>query len=159
MSDLLEKNLPFLRMLEQVNVKQRKALLMHASREQFKSIITLVHNILVGNIHLSKEDKTQLQRYRKCIRTLDSKTVGIRVKRELLIKHHSILPVCVVSLLSYFESKHDSTFSASEKRSVPETDEQSGSTEDNESGTEDSESETSGTECSESEYDTSSDKQ
>lgn len=144
MSELLESNLSFLRMLEQANVKQRKALLLHASREQFRTLITMIYNILRGNIPVSVADKIRLRRYKSCIRKLANRTVSNHDKLEQLIKHHSILPICIKQLLDYFDFEniqHEQAYGSSHKRQLPAVDNQPRRREESESDTSVTESE------------------
>ena len=118
-------------MLEQANVGQRKALLKHASGEQFMSVITLIFNILRGNITLTDADKIQLSRHKKHIRTLVSKKVSRRVKRDLLISQQSALPICIRSFRAYLSSVptsdyDDQAHDSSDERHLPETDVETG---------------------------------
>lgn len=158
MSELLEKHVTFLLMLNQANTGQRKALLKHASGDQFMAVITLIFNILRGNIPLADEDKILLSRHKKYIRILTSKTIGRRVKRELLITHHSILPICIRSYRSYLSTLHDEQADdSSDKGYLPETDVRTGrrtAEEEDDDSQSDSESKSSdtGTSSSDSEW-------
>lgn len=132
MSERLKTNLPFLIMVERVNNKQRKALLAHTSREEFRAIITLLFNILEGHVPVTETDKTRLRRYKKCIRTLVSKKISAREKRALLNAHHCLLPICVRSLLTYFDNSpsttavgnYDKTDGSANEGQLPEVNEQ-----------------------------------
>ena len=101
MSELLIKHSTFLHMLEISTVRQRKALLEHASHEQITSLLTLTFNILKGIIPLTDGDKNRLSRHKSCIRSLATKTVSKHRKRQLLIDHQTILPICVKAYHTY----------------------------------------------------------
>lgn len=134
MGDLLEKHLSFLQTLLQANVKQRKALLQYVSCEQMHAINSMMLNILKGNIPLSLMDKTRLHRHRFHIRTLAAKEgFPNRIKKEVLIRHHSILPICIAALLDYLH--HEQAYGSPEQEHIPTSDRQPGKGEDSDSGT------------------------
>ena len=107
MSDLMEENLDFLNVLGKAKPIQCKALLSHISHVQFKAVITLLHNIIVGIIPVTDLEKKTLYRYRTSIRLLTSRRVGHKPKKELLLSCHSILPTCVRALERYWSSTGD----------------------------------------------------
>ena len=104
MTELLRKNLNYLTMLKEGNVRQRQALLTHASVDQFKSLIELIYNILRGNIPISETDKKHLRRYRSVIYSLTSKAVNKKRKSQLIKSHHFLLPLYIEALLTYLQN-------------------------------------------------------
>lgn len=87
MSEKVKKEKHFLKFLLNTDEKQQKSLIQTITKSQMNVIIEIIYNALAGNLTISKQDKTALQRYKTVINKLLSKGLS-RVKRKKLILKH-----------------------------------------------------------------------
>ncbi len=76
----------FLEMLSKSNAKYRKDLINGAPPEIMKLLSECALNILKGTITLTKEEKTNLRRYRNEVRQMATKRVSTRQKKKIAQK-------------------------------------------------------------------------
>jgi retron-type reverse transcriptase len=103
MTNLINDHLSYLTLLKDASTKQRRALLIHASPEQFKALIEVIYNILRGNISISDSVQKRLYRYRVIIRQLVDRSVNKKEKHRLLRSNHFIIPSCIEALVNYLK--------------------------------------------------------
>ena len=86
MSNRLQDNLDFLRVLAKCNKKQRQALLEHGNNELLKCICELSLNVLNGAFPLTEDELKRLRRFKLLLRTLIDKKIPLKQKKKHLIQ-------------------------------------------------------------------------
>lgn len=94
-----------LQLLYKCPPKLRKKLLEKISGNCIKSIIECTHNVLRGNVPLSKEQKKSLSRHKSTLRTLQDRKVPLFKKRKLIIQRGGgflsvLIPAALTALTS-----------------------------------------------------------
>ena len=94
------QHLPFLQLLKQTHLKQRKELLNTASSEQIKFLSEIVLNLLQGNIPITKRQKKILVPYEKIFIELSDRKNSIKKLRKLWIcASKNIIPILLKEVL------------------------------------------------------------
>ena len=93
MNALMKKQGVFINILLSATLQQQKALLKTINKSQMQAIVQIVYNILIGNRHLPKQIKKDLQTQKHFIRRFVSKGLGIKKRKQILIsKFKYIIP-------------------------------------------------------------------
>jgi len=77
----------------------RKKLVKTAQKPVIDCVSECCHNVLKGNVHLTKAQKTKLHPTRQHLRQLASKSVSIQKKKRILNQKGGILPLLAAPLL------------------------------------------------------------
>ena len=96
----LKSNSAFLNLLHSSHAKQRKALLKTMTQNQLKVLIEVIYNIFKGTLRLSKYYIKKLFPHRTTIRSIASRRVNRKRKRDIFVKKHSIIPILIKPVLS-----------------------------------------------------------
>jgi hypothetical protein len=97
---IVKNNLKNLEHLCKCTNTQRKAILKNANKELIQCISECVLNCLNGNIHLMKDEKTKLQKFKNNLRDLVKSRQSLKNQRNILIqKGGYILPVILPAII------------------------------------------------------------
>ena len=77
----------------------RKKLINAANRPVIDCVSECCHNVLKGNVHLTKAHKTKLHPIRQQLRQIASKSVSIKKKKRILNQKGGFLPLLAGALL------------------------------------------------------------
>lgn len=91
MSRLMRTHAVFLQFLYLSHVKQRKALIQTIINDQLGALCEVALNVYRDSFGLSDTYIKKLQPYKLVIRSLISKRVGMKRKKDILLKRHDIL--------------------------------------------------------------------
>ena len=95
----MKENAVFLQLLMCTSSKsQRKALLETITTSQVQALIEIAHNLLKGNIPISKQRFSQLKRHRTFIRQLGDTTLSIKRQKRLVCRGGSAIVLVLLSL-------------------------------------------------------------
>jgi len=72
---------------------QRRQLLMNMTSSQTKTLCEIAKRIADGTITILRRDAETFARKRLVLRTLASERVGVSRKKEVLKRHHTLLPI------------------------------------------------------------------
>ncbi len=98
--DHLVKYYKTLRYLNKCQEKpERKSVVSNANRELIQCICECVHNVVNGNIPISKPRVEKLAGHKKKIAKLLSKQTGLKQKKKLLIQSGGFLPLLLTPIL------------------------------------------------------------
>ena len=106
----LKRNFDFLKVLQKASPKQRKALLENSSGDLILCIAEVVQNILLGNVKLSKAQKSKLQKYKSVLRTVASKKTKTTNKKKLLVQKGGFLSALLAPAIGIIGSLLGSAF-------------------------------------------------
>ena len=101
MAKRLQRNLEILKILK--NCKSRKdqnCILKLVNKDLIQCLCDCAHNILQGNIKLSKQKKISLKKHSSALRDLAEKKGGIEKKRKFLIQKGGFLPALLGPIIS-----------------------------------------------------------
>ena len=73
------------------SAEQTKALLSTATKEQIKAITEIFHNIVHGNLKLSKSVKRIISRHRRTIHSLAKDRISLEKRKRLFKKHFYLI--------------------------------------------------------------------
>jgi hypothetical protein len=97
MSEIIQKEKDFLRLLIYASQNQKKTLILGIEKAQIHAIVQIVYNVLHGYRPLPDKDKMLLSRKKNVIRLFVSKGVSLKKRKELLFKYSKyILPLIYV---------------------------------------------------------------
>jgi len=99
MSVRLKRNISFLRQLKQASVRKRKLLIAAARPDHLKCIAECAHNIVRGNVRISKGQKKKLKKHAKFIRLIAQKRFSLPKKKRLLVQRGGFLPALIAPIL------------------------------------------------------------
>ena len=100
MTKRLCRNLDFLKLLGGKNKSVRKKVLSDAKTDLLKCISDCCHNILNGNIEMTRKEIKSLKKYRQVIREVANKRIALRRKRKILLQHGGALPGLLIPILT-----------------------------------------------------------
>jgi gentisate 1,2-dioxygenase len=99
MSTRLRQNWAFLNLIATASIKQRKVILETINRQQLKTLLEVIYNVIHNRTVIPSEDYIKsLYKYRHLLRRLAKKSE--RHKKTLLIKRHRFIPILLKPLLS-----------------------------------------------------------
>lgn len=100
MSRLVRTHAAFLRLLYETNAKQRKMLLQTITSAQLQAVLEVTWNVYRGTFPVSDYYVKKMAPYKTSIRTLVSKRVSNKRKKEILLHRRKILPWVIKPVLS-----------------------------------------------------------
>ena len=93
MAKRLQRNIELLKILKSCKSrKDQNCILKLANKDLIQCLCDCAHNILQGNVKLSKQKKDLLKKYSSALRELAKKNGGIEKKRKFLIQKGGFLP-------------------------------------------------------------------
>lgn len=78
----------------------RKKIIKGASNELIKCLCEICHNVLNGNVPISKNCKLRLKKYKKSLRNIVSTKVKLNKKRKIFIQKGGFLPTLLTTILT-----------------------------------------------------------
>ena len=101
MSKRLERNYKTLKLLHKCKTKgERTKILKLADKDLIACLCECAHNLLKGNVKLTKKRKDDLKRHKNCLRELVDKRKGLETKRNILIQKGGLLPALLAPIIS-----------------------------------------------------------
>ncbi len=104
MASRLKKHLGVLKLLKKSKPSFRRSLLATADSDLVRCICECCHNVLRGNVKLSGKQKRLLCRHKKSLRSLSSRRIGLKRKRQLLRQRGGLLPALLAPILGIVAS-------------------------------------------------------
>lgn len=99
MSSRVKRHAAMLKVLAKAKPATSKALMKEADKDLVYCLCECSHNILKGNVPLTKAQKTKLTRYKQDLRAVARKTTTQKRKRQILQKG-GFLPALLAPLLA-----------------------------------------------------------
>ena len=99
MSARVHKHADLLKVLAKAKPATCKAILKTADKGLIHCLCECAHNVLKGNVPLTKAQKTKLARYKQDLRAIDKKTTSQKRKQKVLQKG-GFLPALLAPLLA-----------------------------------------------------------
>lgn len=99
MSRQLKTHQSFLQFLHRASPAQRKAIVKCLTNDQLDVLCACAHNILLGNVSISPEQKRRLFRHRHTIRKLASKATSRKAKKAALNQRGGFLGALAATLI------------------------------------------------------------
>ena len=96
--DRLRKHANTIAYLSETQPKIKKSVIDAADKEVIQCLCKCVHNILKGNVPLSKAQKVRLHRHKKGLRLLQQKRTPIK-KKKAILQTGGFLPVLLAPLM------------------------------------------------------------
>ena len=81
----LQKNGPTLQLLQNASTSSRKRILYKASPELIRCLCDCAHNILQGNVTLSRHYKQKLRQHKTKLRKLANHKVALKTNKQLIL--------------------------------------------------------------------------
>ena len=103
MSRLVHTQIPFLRLLQTTDTKQRRALIKTATIKQIRALCEIVLNVFKGIVPISEYHVKKLVSFKRTIHYLVNKTVLLNKKKSHLLRLQSILPVLLKAALAIID--------------------------------------------------------
>ena len=100
MTRRLRANLDELKVLKKAKPKLRKSILRTAENDLITCLSECSHNVLNGNIQLTKKDKRALRKHRKVLRQLAKRKVPTAKRRNILVQKGGFLPALLAPILT-----------------------------------------------------------
>lgn len=88
----MRSNSVFLKFLFQASTKQRAAILSNLTKAQINVLSEVALNIYKGVFPNKKKYIKSLKPYKSIVYQLGTKSVGVRKKKQLLIRHNKLIP-------------------------------------------------------------------
>ena len=95
MSNILQRNGAFIRLLYECPPRQRKSLIQYITDDQLRALSQIALNVLQGNVPITDSYKKKLKRYKDVIRSLASRQISKARKRRALLKFHTVVPLLI----------------------------------------------------------------
>ncbi len=99
MSSRVKRHAEVLQVLAKAKPATRKAIMKHPDKDLVRCLCECTHNILKGNVPLTKAQKTKLARYKQDLRAVASKGTSQKKKQKILQKG-GFLPALLAPLLA-----------------------------------------------------------
>ena len=99
MSSRVRKHADMLKVLAKTKPATCKAIMQNADKDLVDCLCECAHNILKGNVPLSKPQKTKLTRHKQDLRAIAKKTTRQKEKKDILQKG-GFLPALLAPLLA-----------------------------------------------------------
>ena len=93
----LRKNGPTLQLLQNASTPSRKRIIDKASPELIRCLCDCAHNILQGNVTLSRHYKQKLRQHKTKLRKLANRKVALKTKKQL-VQSGGFLPLLLSAL-------------------------------------------------------------
>lgn len=101
MSQRMKSNTVFLRFLYQASKNQRVAIFPHLTKEQVNVLSEVALNIFKGVFPNKQKYLKTLKPYKSVLYQLGSKSLGVRKKKQLLIRYNNLIPHLLGPLLDF----------------------------------------------------------
>lgn len=92
MSRRMRSNSVFLKFLYEADTNQRVAILSHLTKTQINVLSEVALNIYKGVFPNKQKYIKSLNPYKSIVYQLGTKSVGVRKKKQLLIRHNKLIP-------------------------------------------------------------------
>ena len=102
MAQRVKKHLALLELLVETTEKQRLAIVKTLNPAQQRAVLEAIYNVLRGTCPVSDKVKKTLYHQRRIIRRLVSKDTTLQQRHRLLIRHVSLLPLLLKSVVTFF---------------------------------------------------------
>ena len=99
MSKCTERNIDFLKKIHKSSKSRRNSFINNCSSDNIAAISEIAHNLLKGNLELSKKDLNKLKRYKGKIRKLASQRTSTNNKKKI-IQQGGFLPLLLSPFLA-----------------------------------------------------------
>ena len=93
----LRKNGPTLRLLQKAPAPLQKRILDKASSELIRYLCDCAHNVLQGNVNISRHHKQKLKPHKTKLRKLANRKVALKAKQRIIQKG-GFLPILLSAL-------------------------------------------------------------
>jgi len=93
MTTCTERNLDFIKSLDNITPYKRKKLIKNASEDNILALKEIAHNILKGK--LKSVETNKLKRHKKSIRNFVKKKYSLKTKKKLLVQKGGFLPLMI----------------------------------------------------------------
>ena len=93
----LRKNGPTLRLLQKAPAPLQKRILDKASPELIRCLCDCAHNVLQGNVNISRHHKQKLKPHKTKLRKLADRKVALKTKQKIIQKG-GFLPILLSAL-------------------------------------------------------------
>ena len=93
-----------LNVLRSVKPHQRKAILLTSTDDLLLAICEIVDNVLRGTVKLNASQRKKLQRYKKVMREMASKSMSKKKKKNAVSQHGGFLPLILAPALGVLGS-------------------------------------------------------
>ena len=103
MNRRIRKQKAFLPFMLSANTVQQRMIIKALTSEQYDVISEIALNIYTGTYPLSKKYINQLKPYHPYIRSLGSREVTSKTKREILLKHLPLLSLLLKPIVHHLE--------------------------------------------------------
>jgi hypothetical protein len=100
MTDRLERNLDFLKILAKATRRKRTKIISQCNADLICCLSECCLNVIKGNVPLKPDDKKRLNRHRKLVRLLAKKKPSLTRKRTLLLQKGGALPALLIPVLT-----------------------------------------------------------
>ena len=100
----LRKNGPTLQLLQNASTPSGKRILDKASPELIRCLCDCAHNILQGNVTLSRHYKQKLRQNKTKLRKLANRKVALKTKKQL-VQTGGFLPLRITDLFTHRHRK------------------------------------------------------
>lgn len=97
----MKSNTVFLRFLYQASKNQRVAIFTHLTKEQVNVLSEVALNIFKGVFPNKQKYLKTLKPYKSVLYQLGSKSLGVRKKKQLLIRYNNLIPHLLGPLLDF----------------------------------------------------------
>ena len=95
------ENLDFLKLFCNCSKKMHSNLINGANQENIFSLCECILNCLNGNVTLNDPEKNQLKKYKKYLRLITKKKLGLKIRKQLLIQKGSgFLPLIIPPVIA-----------------------------------------------------------
>lgn len=101
----IKRHAPHLQVLATAKRGMRNAIIASADKNLIDAVCECCKNSLHGNIRHSERDKRRLKHYKRWIKTVMNKKVGIKSKKKILQQRGGFLPMVLGPLVSGIGSK------------------------------------------------------
>jgi hypothetical protein len=100
MTKRLRSNWDELKVLRKAKPKLRKSILRAAENDLITCLSECSHNVLNGNIQLSKKDKKALAKHSKALRALAKRKASTSKRRQILVQKGGFLPALLGPIIA-----------------------------------------------------------
>lgn len=99
MSKAVRSHIKFLNFLQTSSKKQRRSVLLVASKNEVNVLSEIILNLLKGNLSLSQKEKIQLKKYRSSFHLISNHSTSLSIRRKYLLKLLNIIPILIRSVI------------------------------------------------------------
>ena len=104
MSSNVSRNLKALKFLSKASRSVRSSFIDKSEKDLILALCEVIHNVLIGNVKLSKSRLQKLKRYNKVLYRVAKKSTSLKEKKRLLVQRGgfltTLLPPAIAVLAS-----------------------------------------------------------